>query len=135
LQYSYGLLLHEVLHGAMAFQDLSSMDAFFAASSGVRPPIDLSSLPAEYRDLKRLIEQCWHRCSEDRPPAQEVVDTLLSLSQHLEDAGEMPGGSPCAGSHGRVPLLPTPHAGKTAVLMRPYGSFPDRPRSLGGDRA
>jgi len=87
--YAYALLLHEVLHGALVFGHLSPLDAYFAASMGDRPAIDLTSLPAAYQVLAGLIEQCWHRWSEERPPAQEIVDTLLSLSQHLKAEGKM----------------------------------------------
>jgi len=88
--YSYGFLLYEVLHGAMAFSELTPYEAFFAAAKGARPPINLESLPAEYHGLSSVIEQCWRSRSEERPPSKEVVTTLLSLLQHLEHGPEAP---------------------------------------------
>eukprot|EP00966_Prymnesium_polylepis_P065131 1511772-Prymnesium_polylepis.1 len=53
---AFGLLLHEVMHGAMVFGELTPTEAFFAAAEGRRPLIDLGGLPDEYQRLDRLIE-------------------------------------------------------------------------------
>jgi len=82
--YSYGMLLHEILHGARTFNELSSLEAFSAATKGLRPPIDLTTFPAEYHCLSHVNEQCWDSRSNKRPSAQEVVATLLALLRRVD---------------------------------------------------
>lgn len=69
---------------AHAVNELSSLEAFSAATKGLRPPIDLTRFPAEYHCLSHVNEQCWDSRSNKRPSAQEVVATLLALLRRVD---------------------------------------------------
>ena len=55
--YAWGCLLYELTHELTAFGGMESLEAFLAASSDHRPPIDL---PSELDDVAELIHMCWH---------------------------------------------------------------------------
>ena len=75
--------------------ELSPVEAFFAASMGIRPNINLSVLlPPQYACLANVIERCWHASSEARPSAQEIVSALLGIKQQMERAEKESSSSP-----------------------------------------
>eukprot|EP00966_Prymnesium_polylepis_P224682 5196701-Prymnesium_polylepis.1 len=101
------------------------MEAFFATSMGVRPEINLSRFPPQLFCLTSLIEECWHPRSDARPPAQQVVTTLLGLVQQLkrEEHGDLPVQSkpPSRATSADVPLIDQwridPRIGMTGVML------------------
>ena len=73
--YSYGLVLHEILHGRIAFAGDVPMAAMCKAMSGARPPIVLRP---EHGPLAAIIEACWHADVACRPSMEKVVEALTA---------------------------------------------------------
>ena len=94
------------------------MEAFFAASLGVRPDINLALLPPQYSCLAGLIEKCWHSSSKARPPAQEIVTTLLSLQQQLGREKEMASSNPSPPAERAAATGHASRVGMTGVMIR-----------------
>jgi len=76
--YAFAFVLYELLHERLAFEELCSFPAFFAASKGRRPAIEL---PPELADLEALISRCWHVTPEQRGTMEmprRVLDALIT---------------------------------------------------------
>jgi len=73
--YSFGLMLHEIMHGAVFLGELSPMAVAMKASAGLRPPL---ALRPELAKMDALIVACWHEVAARRPSMERVVDALNS---------------------------------------------------------
>jgi len=91
--YSYGLLLHEVLHGRIVFGGHTPYEAMMEALSGARPPI---LLRPEHAPLAAIVEACWHADGERRPSMEKVVEALSS--HHMTRPPASLGPEPAAAS-------------------------------------
>jgi len=74
--YSYGLLLFEIMHGCVAFGNVSGLAAMILASQGKRPHI---AFRQEHAALAAVLEACWDGNGERRPSMEAVIHTLNEL--------------------------------------------------------
>lgn len=75
--YSYGLLLYEITHGNIAFDECTPIMAAQKSMEGERPPLVLYP---EHKPLGALIEECWHAQPDRRPDMETVVKALSALA-------------------------------------------------------
>lgn len=73
--YSLGLVLHELLTGAVPLGGRSLPELIVARTTG-HPPDPRSARAATPADLADLVRRCLERSSKDRPSAQEVAESL-----------------------------------------------------------
>jgi hypothetical protein len=74
--YSFGVLLWEVMHEAIPFGHLDSVEAATTAHSGARPPMSLDGQRAQFAPI---IAACWSQAPDQRPALTEVARTLIQL--------------------------------------------------------
>lgn len=87
--YSFGLLLWEVMHGSVVFEELSAVEAAKKVLKGERPPMSLQ--PGRSR-FAVLITQCWHQDPTERPSMDTCAHVLGQILQLPEVAFEMEAG-------------------------------------------
>lgn len=71
--YSYGLVLYEITHGIVAFQEATAFAAMVMAMDGERPQM---ALRPEHSHLGEIIEACWNAEVHLRPSMETVVQAL-----------------------------------------------------------
>jgi len=71
--YAFGLLLFEILHGRVAFADMTPMAAMLCAAKGQRPEL---ALRPEHEHLGQLIEACWDTDPARRFRMHQVLEAL-----------------------------------------------------------
>jgi len=80
--YSFGIMMWEVLHQALPFPDLGSVQAAFAtAINGQRPPISLAGELAPYESL---LTCCWDESPSNRPEMDKVVQLAAQCQSAVE---------------------------------------------------
>ena len=72
--YSFGVLLWEVMHEAVAFPNVSSVAALLMLKENARPHCDVPHRVSQ--DLAALIKSCWQESPSHRPLMAEVLDAL-----------------------------------------------------------
>lgn len=78
--YSFGLLMWEMITGAIPYEDMSPVQAAFAVvNKNIRPVIPSDCSAA----LRILIEQCWSTFPEKRPEFREIVKFLEQFESDL----------------------------------------------------
>lgn len=83
--YSYGVVLWELFSCEIPFHSLSPIQAAYAvADKHVRPKCDSKTveIPVAW---ERLIQQCWHRSSHQRPRFNQVLDILDEMESCNQD--------------------------------------------------
>lgn len=84
--YSFGLLLWEMLTGAIPYEDMTPVQAAFAVVSKNLRPV----LPAGCPEAMRvLIEQCWSTLPEKRPEFWQIVKVLEQFEADLANGGTL----------------------------------------------
>jgi serine/threonine protein kinase len=71
--YSFGLMLHEIMHGRIFFGAHNPMVASMKCATGQRPPVELRP---EHEHFADLISACWDAAAERRPTMEKVVEAL-----------------------------------------------------------
>eukprot|EP00899_Mesostigma_viride_P002927 jgi/Mesvir1/12635/Mv02191-RA.1 len=79
--YSYGMVLYELAARRAPFRGKQVHDIVKAVIKGEPPGIVPDHTPKEYR---QLMEPCWARQPEDRPPFSDIVNALNTLIENLE---------------------------------------------------
>lgn len=78
--YAFGVIIYELLTGGppyteTRFQNKSAIQLLDMIAAGARP--SMSKIPSGVsRDLRRLIEDCWHQDPNQRPTMHGVLDRL-----------------------------------------------------------
>ncbi|XP_059670842.1 serine/threonine/tyrosine-protein kinase HT1-like isoform X2 [Cornus florida] len=84
--YSFGLILWEMVAGAIPYEDMTPIQAAFAVvNKNLRPAIPGDCSPA----MKTLIEQCWCLHPEKRPEFWQVVKVLEEFESSLARDGTL----------------------------------------------
>ena len=111
--YAWAYLLYELMHEETCFAGLASLDAFFQALSGRRPPL---SLPPELDGCAELIEAGWHR-DPTRRGTMEATCAVLERLVSGSGEGEASSSSTDA-AEGPAMLLrpPSPNSFNTAKI-------------------
>ena len=87
--YSFGLLLWEVMHGSVVFEELTAVEVAKKVLKGERPRMSLQ--PGRSR-FAFLITQCWHQDTKERPSMDTCAHVLGQILQLPEVASEMEAG-------------------------------------------
>ncbi|XP_072359942.1 ankyrin repeat and protein kinase domain-containing protein 1-like isoform X5 [Scyliorhinus torazame] len=88
--YSFGILMWSILTGKQPYSDANEVLIQILIPTGQRP--DLNLLPSEetlekLKDLKELMQKCWHDQPQDRPPFNECrVQTEAAFRAHGTNA-------------------------------------------------
>ncbi|KAF9610607.1 hypothetical protein IFM89_023495 [Coptis chinensis] len=100
--YSFGLLLWEMLAGAIPYEDMTPIQAAFAVvNKNLRPAIPKECPPA----LRTLIEQCWALRSEKRPEFYQIVKMLEEFESSFAYDGTLNLGHPLSSQDHKRGLL------------------------------
>ncbi|XP_010443644.1 PREDICTED: serine/threonine-protein kinase HT1-like [Camelina sativa] len=84
--YSFGLVLWEMVAGAIPYEDMNPIQAAFAVvHKNIRPTIP-ADCPAA---MKALIEQCWSVAPDKRPEFWQIVKVLEQFAISLEREGNL----------------------------------------------
>ncbi|OVA14914.1 Protein kinase domain [Macleaya cordata] len=84
--YSFGLVLWEMVAGAIPYEDMTPIQAAFAVvNKNLRPGIPTDCPPA----LRALIEQCWALNSDKRPDFWQIVKVLEQFESSLARDGTL----------------------------------------------
>ncbi|CAN8248448.1 unnamed protein product [Cochlearia groenlandica] len=84
--YSFGLLLWEMVAGAIPYEDMSPVQAAFAVvHKNIRPAIP-GDCPGA---MKALIEQCWSVSADKRPEFWQIVKVLEQFKVSLDSEGSL----------------------------------------------
>ncbi|XP_009126724.1 serine/threonine/tyrosine-protein kinase HT1 [Brassica rapa] len=84
--YSFGLVLWEMVAGAIPYEDMNPIQAAFAVvHKNIRPAIP-EDCPAV---MKALIEQCWSVAPDKRPEFWQIVKVLEQFRVSLEREGSL----------------------------------------------
>ncbi|MCE3216901.1 hypothetical protein HAX54_009147 [Datura stramonium] len=84
--YGFGLILWEMVAGAVPYEDMSPVQAAFAVvSKNMRPPIPVDCPPA----MRTLIEQCWSLQPEKRPEFWQIVKVLEQFESSVAHDGTL----------------------------------------------
>ncbi|CAN6975913.1 unnamed protein product [Brassica oleracea var. botrytis] len=82
--YSFGLVLWEMVAGAIPYEDMNPIQAAFAVvHKNIRPAVP-GDCPAA---MKALIEQCWSVAPDKRPEFWQIVKVLEEFEDSLEREG------------------------------------------------
>ncbi|KAL8214669.1 hypothetical protein R6Q57_004118 [Mikania cordata] len=82
--YGFGLILWEMVAGALPYKDMTSVQAAFAVMhKSLRPTIPINCPPA----MKTLIELCWSSNPRKRPEFLKVVKVLEEFEMLLAQQG------------------------------------------------
>ena len=82
--YSFGLVLWEMVAGAIPYEDMNPVQAAFAVlHKNIRPAVP-GDCPAA---MKALIEQCWSVAPDKRPEFWQIVKVLEEFEDSLEREG------------------------------------------------
>ncbi|KAD3337795.1 hypothetical protein E3N88_33316 [Mikania micrantha] len=82
--YGFGLILWEMVAGALPYKDMTSIQAAFAVMhKSLRPTIPINCPPA----MKTLIELCWSSNPRKRPEFLKVVKVLEEFEMLLAQQG------------------------------------------------
>ncbi|CAH2065116.1 unnamed protein product [Thlaspi arvense] len=84
--YSFGLILWEMVAGAVPYEDMTPVQAAFAVMhKNIRPVIPKGCPEA----MKDLIEQCWSLQSDKRPEFWQIVKVLEQFEKSLRNEGRL----------------------------------------------
>ncbi|XP_076906488.1 serine/threonine/tyrosine-protein kinase HT1-like [Bidens hawaiensis] len=84
--YGFGLILWEMVAGALPYKDMTSIQAAFAVMhKSLRPTIPPDCPPA----MKTLIELCWSTDPRKRPEFMKVVKVLEEFERLLAQQGNL----------------------------------------------
>ncbi|CAH8261753.1 unnamed protein product [Arabidopsis lyrata] len=84
--YSFGLVLWEMVAGAIPYEDMNPIQAAFAVvHKNIRPAIP-GDCPVA---MKALIEQCWSVAPDKRPEFWQIVKVLEQFAISLEREGNL----------------------------------------------
>ncbi|XAR59159.1 Non-specific serine/threonine protein kinase [Bertholletia excelsa] len=84
--YSFGLILWEMIAGAIPYEDMTPIQAAFAVvNKNLRPSIPKDCPPA----MRALIEQCWSLQPEKRPEFWQVAKALEQFESALAIHGTL----------------------------------------------
>ncbi|CAN4092005.1 unnamed protein product [Withania somnifera] len=84
--YGFGLILWEMLAGAIPYEDMIPVQAAYAvANKNTRPPIPGDCPPA----MRTLIEQCWSLQPEKRPEFWQIVKVLEQFESSVAHDGTL----------------------------------------------
>ncbi|PIA36657.1 hypothetical protein AQUCO_03300105v1 [Aquilegia coerulea] len=84
--YSFGLVLWEMLAGAVPYENMTPYQAAFAVvNKNLRPIIPMDCPPA----LRALVAQCWASRSEKRPEFWQIVKILEEFESSLAHDGTL----------------------------------------------
>eukprot|EP00899_Mesostigma_viride_P019177 jgi/Mesvir1/27260/Mv07097-RA.1 len=78
--YSYAIILWEMMHGEVPFEDMEENEAGMAAVQGYRPTIK----PTIHKDIQRIINSGWSAQPAERMSFTDIVEILEGLRQHEE---------------------------------------------------
>ncbi|KAJ4907890.1 Protein kinase superfamily protein [Raphanus sativus] len=82
--YSFGLVLWEMVAGAIPYEDMNPIQAAFAVvHKNIRPAVP-GDCPVA---MKALIEQCWSVAPDKRPEFWQIVKVLEEFEDSLEREG------------------------------------------------
>ncbi|KAF8082979.1 hypothetical protein N665_0798s0017 [Sinapis alba] len=82
--YSFGLVLWEMVAGAIPYEDMNPIQAAFAViHKNIRPAVPGDCPTA----MKALIEQCWSVAPDKRPEFWQIVKVLEEFEASLEREG------------------------------------------------
>ncbi|XP_023003175.1 serine/threonine-protein kinase HT1-like [Cucurbita maxima] len=84
--YSFGLMLWEMVAGAIPYQDMTPIQAAFAVVNKNLRPVVSSDCPLA---MRALIEQCWSVNPEKRPDFWQVVKVLEKFEYSLAHDGKL----------------------------------------------
>lgn len=82
--YSFACMLAEMATGTPPWAGLALMPIFTRVNRGERPALPASLFPA----LVDLITACWSTDPGTRPPARDIIETLLLLQQQQQQPAE-----------------------------------------------
>ncbi|GER31629.1 lectin kinase [Striga asiatica] len=78
--YGFGLILWELVAGAIPYEDMTPIQAAFAVvNKNLRPAVPKDCAPA----MKALIEQCWSLHPDKRPEFWQIVKVLEEFDSSL----------------------------------------------------
>ncbi|GER48183.1 protein kinase [Striga asiatica] len=78
--YGFGLILWELVAGAIPYEDMTPIQAAFAVvNKNLRPAVPKDCAPA----MKALIEQCWSLQPDKRPEFWQIVKVLEEFESSL----------------------------------------------------
>ncbi|CAN6443623.1 unnamed protein product [Victoria cruziana] len=84
--YSFGLVLWEMVAGAIPYEDMTPIQAAFAVvNKNARPPMPSTCPPP----LQALIERCWSLHPEKRPEFWQIVKVLEQFESSIERDGTL----------------------------------------------
>ena len=101
--YSFGLVLWEMAHCALAFEGLTGLNAAQRAAAGTRPPI---SLPPERAPFAELIAAGWCHDPAERLPMHACAERLGRM---VGGGGEHAALHPPFDTSMELPVFPTPY--------------------------
>ncbi|CAH8386481.1 unnamed protein product [Eruca vesicaria subsp. sativa] len=82
--YSFGLVLWEMVAGAIPYEEMNPIQAAFAVVHKNIRPVVPGDCPAA---MKALIEQCWSVAPDKRPEFLQIVKVLEEFADSLERDG------------------------------------------------
>lgn len=87
--FSFGLVLYEMLTLRTPWKRRSMMEAFACVRRGDRPAWPASSDPDFYhaipKEIKCIVERCWHRDPKKRPDAESLFHGLEKINGSMSD--------------------------------------------------
>ncbi|XP_020598392.1 serine/threonine-protein kinase HT1-like [Phalaenopsis equestris] len=84
--YSFGLLLWEMLTGAIPYEEMTPVQAAFAVVNKNLRPVIPADCPVV---LRGLIERCWSTLPERRPEFAQIVKVLEQFKADLANGGTL----------------------------------------------
>ncbi|KAL5715471.1 hypothetical protein ACHQM5_017284 [Ranunculus cassubicifolius] len=84
--YSFGLVLWEMIAGAIPYEDMTPIQAAFAVVNKNLRPVIPTNCPTALGDL---VEQCWTLKSEKRPEFWQIVKILEEFESSLAHDGTL----------------------------------------------
>jgi len=77
--FSFGMLLHEMIHGKRIYSDHPTSEMTVKIIAGERPEFEVSC----HQKIKDIIGRCWAQKSDDRPSFGEVSEMLKNAYNEL----------------------------------------------------